>query len=51
MIDAKPDAVFTRAGDINNRGEIVGDYATKPTTPSTTAAPHQPAPEPSNRSC
>jgi uncharacterized membrane protein len=30
MIDAKPDAVFTRASDINNRGQIVGDYATKP---------------------
>jgi uncharacterized membrane protein len=30
MIDAKLDAVFTRASDINNRGQIVGDYATKP---------------------
>jgi hypothetical protein len=30
MIDAKPDVVFTRASDINNRGQIVGDYATKP---------------------
>jgi hypothetical protein len=29
MIDAKLDAVFTRASDINNRGQIVGDYATK----------------------
>jgi hypothetical protein len=25
-----PDAVFMRASDINNRGQIVGDYATKP---------------------
>ena len=30
MIDATPDAVFTRASDINNRGRIVGDYATRP---------------------
>jgi hypothetical protein len=30
MIDATPDAVFTRASDINNRGQIVGDYASGP---------------------
>ena len=29
-IDATPDAVFTRPLDINNRGRIVGDYATAP---------------------
>jgi len=32
MIDATPDAVFTRPLDINNQGRIVGDYATKPST-------------------
>ncbi len=30
LIDARRDAVFTRPLDINNRGDIVGDYATKP---------------------
>ena len=30
LIDGAPDAVYTRALDINNRGRIVGDYATKP---------------------
>jgi hypothetical protein len=30
LIDATPGAVFTRPLDINNRGDIVGDYATKP---------------------
>jgi uncharacterized membrane protein len=30
MIDGATDAVFTRASDINNRGQIVGDYATRP---------------------
>jgi uncharacterized membrane protein len=29
-IQATPDAVFTRPLDINNRGQIVGDYGTKP---------------------
>jgi uncharacterized membrane protein len=29
-IEAMPDAVFTRPLDINNRGQIVGDYGTKP---------------------
>ena len=32
MIDGAPDAVYTRALDINNRGQIVGDYATRPPT-------------------
>ena len=32
MIDGAPDAVYTRALDINNRGHIVGDYATRPPT-------------------
>jgi hypothetical protein len=32
MIDGKRNAVYTRALDINNRGQIVGDYATKPPT-------------------
>jgi uncharacterized membrane protein len=30
MFDGRRDAVYTRALDINNRGQIVGDYATKP---------------------
>jgi uncharacterized membrane protein len=30
MIDGAPNAVYTRAIDIDNRGRIVGDYATKP---------------------
>jgi probable HAF family extracellular repeat protein len=35
MFDGTGDAVYTRALDINNRGQIVGDYATKPATGST----------------
>jgi uncharacterized membrane protein len=30
MIDGSGDATYTRALDINNRGEIVGDYGTRP---------------------
>jgi hypothetical protein len=48
-IDAAPDAVFTRPLDINNRGQIVGDYAPPPwrprsaiKQPSHAAAPARP---------
>jgi hypothetical protein len=32
MIDGSPDATYTRAIDINNKGQIVGDFGTKPTS-------------------
>jgi hypothetical protein len=32
FIDGSPDAVYTRALDINNRGQVVGGYGTKPPT-------------------
>ena len=31
MFDGAPGAAYTRALDINNRGQIVGDYGTRPT--------------------
>jgi probable HAF family extracellular repeat protein len=31
LFDGTPDAVYTRALDVNNRGQIVGDYGTAPT--------------------
>jgi hypothetical protein len=32
LIDGTRNAAYTRALDINNRGQIIGDYATKPST-------------------
>jgi hypothetical protein len=44
LIDASPDAVFTRPLDIDKRGGIVGDYATPP--PSRARAGSQPSTPP-----
>jgi hypothetical protein len=38
-IEATPDAVFTRPLDINNRGQIVGDYGTKPPSRAASSSP------------
>jgi probable HAF family extracellular repeat protein len=40
LIDASPDAVFTRPLDLDRRGRIVGDYGTPP--PSRARAASQP---------
>ena len=37
-IDAAPDAVFARPLDINNRGQIIGDYGTRPPAGASSAS-------------
>jgi uncharacterized membrane protein len=42
LFSGTPDAAYTRALDINNRGRIVGDYGTRPTGEPTADAPTTP---------